>query len=52
MKKIVSQTYYSGDMCGGSVIFNKADQEKNWEWSPVTLGSIGQGLWKIACGNK
>jgi hypothetical protein len=40
---------FSGNM-GSSTVVSKDSTEQ--EWRPVAPGSVGQGLWKFACGKK
>ena len=40
-------TWFSGNMGNGNGVWNNSDETK---WSPVAPGSVGQGVWKFACG--
>jgi hypothetical protein len=39
----------SGQMGKGKAVYNNSDTSK---WSPISPGSVGEALWKIACGKK
>jgi hypothetical protein len=43
--------FYSGINGAGSIIYSHSSQEKDWEWNPIVPETIGQFVWKIACGN-
>ena len=40
-------TWFGGQMGSGKVVFSNSDPGK---WRPIEPGSIGETLWKIACG--
>ena len=40
-------TWFSGNMGNGNGVWNNSDETK---WRPVAPGSVGQGVWKFACG--
>jgi len=40
-------TWFSGNMGNGNGVWNTSDETK---WRPVAPGSVGQGVWKFACG--
>lgn len=40
---------YSRNMGGGDVIYSESI---SYKWSPVMPGSVGEGLWKFACGKR
>jgi surface-adhesin protein E len=40
---------FSGNMGSSKVVTNGSTEQ---EWRPVAPGSVGQGLWKFACGKK
>ena len=43
----LSVTWFSGNMGNGNGVWNNSDETK---WRPVAPGSVGQGVWKFACG--
>jgi len=45
----LSLTIFSGHMGGGDVVYSGANEQK---WKPIIPGSVGQTLWKFACGKK
>ncbi len=48
-----SALFYYSDVSGsGSTILSNARLEKDWEWNPIIPETIGQVVWKIACGKK
>ncbi len=40
-------TWFSGNMGNGNGVWNNSDETT---WRPVAPGSVGQGVWKFACG--
>ena len=40
-------TWFSGNMGTGNGVWTNSDETK---WRPVAPGSVGQGVWKFACG--
>ena len=40
-------TWLSGNMGNGNGVWNNSDETP---WRPVAPGSVGQGVWKFACG--
>ena len=40
-------TWFSGDMGNGNGVWHSSDETK---WRPVAPGSVGEGVWKFACG--
>ena len=40
-------TWFSGNMGNGNGVWNNSDETK---WRPVAPGSVGEGVWKFACG--
>ena len=42
-------TWFSGKMGSGKVVYSDSFPGK---WSPISPGSVGEALWKIACGKK
>lgn len=47
--RTLAETLFSGNMGKGKVVLIDTDERK---WQPVEPGSIGQILWKYACGKK
>ena len=43
-------TWFDGQMGSGKVVYNTS--ETSMKWSPIQPGSIGEALWKVACGKK
>lgn len=43
-------SFYSELMGGGEMIYNETSNHP--KWYPVSLGSAGAALWKIACSKK
>ena len=41
-------TQHSGQMSDGNVVYSSSGTPSNW--TPVSPGSIGESLWKVACG--
>ena len=46
--RILAFTWFDGKMGSGKVVYS--DSNVRDEWSPIQPGSIGETLWKIACG--
>lgn len=46
-RRLLAFAWFSGQMGNGKVVFSNNDPAK---WAPVQPGSIGETLWKIACG--
>jgi hypothetical protein len=40
-------TWFSGNMGNGNGVWTNSDETT---WRPVAPGSVGQGVWKFACG--
>ena len=47
--RLLAFTNFSGQMGSGKAVYANIDGGK---WSPIAPGSIGELLWKIACGKK
>ena len=47
--RILAFTTFDGKMGNGNVVFSDSDPDK---WEPIGPGSVGETLWKIACGKK
>ena len=47
--RAVAYTKFSGNMGHGAEVYSASEQEK---WKPVAPMSVGQELWKVACGKK
>ena len=47
--RILAFTWFSGNMGSGQVVHSDSDEDK---WIPVAPESIGQLLWKRACGKE
>lgn len=45
----LAHSWFSGHMGRGTVVYNSSGEGK---WAPVEPGSLGHGLWKVACGKK
>ncbi len=43
------EMYFSGNMGRGEQLFTNSDETR---WEPIVPGSIGQVMWKVACGKK
>jgi hypothetical protein len=48
--RILAFTRFSGQMGHGTVVYNSGAFEDTW--SPISPESIGESLWKIACGKR
>ena len=46
--RLLAFTWFDGKMGSGKVVHNTS--ETSMKWSPIQQGSIGEALWKIACG--
>ena len=49
-RRLLAFTWFDGKMGSGKVVHNTS--ETSMKWSPLQPGSIGEALWKIACGKK
>lgn len=47
--RVVALKQFSGNMGSGTMVFTNSQVGK---WIPVEPGSIGQTVWKVACGKK
>ena len=47
--RILAFSWFSGQMGNGKVVYLKSDTGK---WSPIQPDSVGEALWKVACGKK
>ena len=45
--RLLASSWFSGQMGSGNVVYANSDAGN---WSPVEPGSIGETMWKIACG--
>jgi hypothetical protein len=45
----LSLTRHAGNMARGKTVFTDSHREK---WEPVPPNSVGEGLWKFACGKR
>ena len=52
MRAITSLINYEDEFGAGEVTYSISVQEKDWNWRAIVPGSIGKGLWQIACGKK
>ena len=48
-RRVLALTEFSGNMGSGTVVYTNSEVGK---WQPVAQSSIGQLLWKFACGKK
>ena len=48
-RRVLALTEFSGNMGSGTVVYTNSEVGK---WQPVEPSSIGQLLWKFACGKK
>lgn len=48
-RRTLAYRFFSGHMGKGNVVFTNSDEDK---WEPVEPGSVGQIMWKLACGKK
>ena len=48
--RLLAFTWFDGKMGSGKVVHNTS--ETSMKWSPIQPGSIGEALWKIACGKQ
>ena len=49
-RRDVAFTWFGGKMGGGKVVYMNSDIGD--KWLPILPGSVGEELWKIACGKK
>ena len=49
-KRLLAFTWFDGKMGNGKVVYFNGNARG--EWSPIAPGSIGEILWKIACGKR
>ena len=49
-ERILAFSWFDGQMGNGKVVFSLS--ETSMKWSPIEPGSVGETLWKIACGKK
>jgi surface-adhesin protein E len=45
--RLLAFTHFTGNMGSGNRVFSDLDES---EWRPVASGSVGQSMWKVACG--
>ncbi len=45
--RLLAFTHFTGNMGSGNRVFSDLDES---EWRPVAPGSVGQSMWKVACG--
>jgi hypothetical protein len=45
--RMLAFSVFADNMGSGKVVWSNSDEGK---WKPVEPGSVGEGLWKIACG--
>lgn len=43
------EMFFSGNMGRGEQLYTNSDETR---WEPAAPGSIGQAMWKVACGKK
>ena len=48
-RRILAFAWFEGQMGNGKVVYSDSDPGK---WTPIGPGSIGETLWKIACGKQ
>jgi hypothetical protein len=48
--RMLALSWFSGQMGNGTVVYNNGAVEG--KWSPISPDSIGEELWKIACGKR
>ena len=48
--RLLAFSTYDGQMGSGKVVFNNGNVKD--EWLPISPGSVGETLWKAACGKK
>ena len=46
--RILALLYFSGKMGSGKVVYSTS--EASTQWRPISPASIGETLWKVACG--
>ncbi len=49
---IVSILHTSGSMGNGDIVWSDSYKESELIWRPIVPESLGENLWKIACGKK
>ena len=49
LSRALAATDFSGNVGSGKVVYSNSDKQK---WEPVAPGSLGQVLWRFACGKK
>ena len=47
-RRLLAFTWFDGQMGSGKVVYSNGNVRD--EWSPIQPGSIGEAMWKIACG--
>ena len=47
--RVLAEYAYAGQMGNGEIVYSRTDPYK---WEPVMPGSIGHGMWKVACGKQ
>ncbi len=47
--RALAYTKFSGNMGHGTVVYSNSDEGT---WAPIAPVSVGQELWKVACGKK
>ena len=48
--RALAYTFFDGKMGNGKIVFTNS--ETSMKWQPIEPGSVGETLWKIACGKK
>ena len=48
-ERLLALTWFSGQMGGGKVVYSETNVTR---WIPIQPESIGETVWKIACGKK
>ena len=48
--RLLAFTWFDGQMGSGKVVYSAS--ETSMKWDPTQPGSVGETLWKIACGKK
>jgi hypothetical protein len=48
--RLLAFLWFSGQMGSGKVVLSNSDTSMKWD--PVVPGSVGEILWKVACGKK
>ena len=49
-KRMLAFYWFSGQMGSGTVVYSDSDLEN--KWSPISPYSLGETIWKVACGKK